>query len=648
MKYFKYIFFLNLFFIGSSSLFAQTWMWHPGHLAAYLQQVQREKSASRCVNVGYPGKFYTFTDTVYFKVNGKVIVKPRSQNGIAALFGTPDNVFVSEDGKNWTIPEYDSRYCNEQIRPECDVDSVVTIRPDRIIVLRNSEINGDRIHMYKNSVVLVDFKELEIGSVGLKVAGSGSLTATVGESVDEALNDNPSFFEQYPIKPYNLLNSGMAIDLPERALRYLKISCTEHCVISFVSFNARMRPVKRAMQFECSDSTMNRLFETGVKTIHTSMHNFYLDGVKRDYLPWAMDAIITAIGADRVFSDRQIDRNGLSLSLMPLNPKKSDWGIVDYPLHALIGLKEEYLRYGDISTSLMYRNRIDSQMAFYESMQDSNGFLHALPPSTGFIPGWARKNGPEDYGVATYAQIMLYENFRIAAFFATKWGERSLARHYRRKAEQLEKSIMEHFWDQSQGAFINGIRTNGEVDARISRHAQYWAILADLFPKGHIDTLFSQVLPPIPYYREYISYEKGYELLAYIKAGKTVEAYMLLNDVWGDWLQQGHTRFPENFSLDATVSQQLMFYDRPFGLSLCHGANGVPPIIVALYGIIGFSQDSEGESVYTIRPQLLHLDWARARIPVKEGFIDVYISKTGQYDVSYPKGCKVICLPLNT
>ena len=74
---------------------------------------------------------------------------------------------------------------------------------------------------------------------------------------------------------------------------------------------------------------------------------------------------------------------------------------------------------------------------------------------------------------------------------------------------------------------------------------------------------------------------------------------MLLNDVWGDWLQQGHTRFPENFSLDATVSQQLMFYDRPFGLSLCHGANGVPPIIVALYGIIGFSQDSEGESVYT-------------------------------------------------
>ena len=69
---------------------------------------------------------------------------------------------------------------------------------------------------------------------------------------------------------------------------------------------------------------------------------------------------------------------------------------------------------------------------------------------------------------------------------------------------------------------------------------------------------------------------------------------------------------------------------------------------MALYGIIGFSQDSEGESVYTIRPQLLHLDWARARIPVKEGFIDVYISKTGQYDVSYPKGCKVICLPLNT
>ena len=31
-------------------------------------------------------------------------------------------------------------------------------------------------------------------------------------------------------------------------------------------------------------------------TLHTSMHRFYLDGVKRDFLPWSMDALVSTGG----------------------------------------------------------------------------------------------------------------------------------------------------------------------------------------------------------------------------------------------------------------------------------------------------------------------------------------------------------------
>ena len=99
-------------------------------------------------------------------------------------------------------------------------------------------------------------------------------------------------------------------------------------------------------------------------------------------------------------------RKDINIALKPSKPINSDWGIIDYPQHALIRLKQDYMRYGDISTSLMFKERIIQHLALYESVQDVIGFLTATPPTSGFIPGWSRKIGPDDFGTATYAQMM--------------------------------------------------------------------------------------------------------------------------------------------------------------------------------------------------------------------------------------------------
>ena len=46
-----------------------------------------------------------------------------------------------------------------------------------------------------------------------------------------------------------------------------------------------MWPVEYQMQFETDDEYINNLFKMSSATLHTSMHRFYLDGVKRDFLP---------------------------------------------------------------------------------------------------------------------------------------------------------------------------------------------------------------------------------------------------------------------------------------------------------------------------------------------------------------------------
>ena len=106
-------------------------------------------------------------------------------------------------------------------------------------------------------------------------------------------------------------------------------------------------------------------------------------------------------------------------------------------------------------------------------------------------------------------------------------------------------------------------------------------------------------------------------------------------------MEQGHTRFPENFMLNASSAQQLVFYNHPYGLSLCHGANGVPVVMGALNGLVGFSQSSVKPNEYTIKPELLHLKWIHSRISVKEGYIVLKLNTKRESTIDIPVGCTV-------
>ena len=557
----------------------------------------------------------------------------------------PDEWQVSMDKEHWTIPESAVMYNKPGVLPDAPQDMTARIKPSQILPMRNAEMQGkDGISIGKNGYVLIDFFHLEIGTLTFQAKGKGTITVRVGETPEEALERDDKKLEQYPLAPVTLSEEGGTITLPERALRYVSLECDKGAEITSLRFDASLWPVEHQMQFETDDDYVNNLFKMSSATLHTSMHRFYLDGVKRDFLPWSMDALVSTLAGDYLFGDQQVSKNGISIALMPLDPQKSDIGIPDYPLHALFGLKQNYLRFGDLTTSLQYKDRIIQLLDFYASIVDENGFVHGNygDRQFGYTPGWSTYNGPARKGVAAYAQIMLYYNYVTGAYFADLWKESALADRYRKLARNLKKKIFEHFWDNDRKVFINGtMNDNVTVDKRISHHAQYWGILADIFPKEHYDNLFENVLPNLPNYYEVVSYEKGYEFLAYAKAGRIKELWDHIYGVFGDWMDQGHTRFPENFMMNASRARQLVFYNRPYGLSLCHGANGVPVVVGALNGLIGFSQSSMKTNEYTIKPELLHLKWIHSRIPVKEGYIVLKLNAEGESTIDIPAGCTV-------
>lgn len=666
------------------------YMWYPGQLAAFYQQQCARISKERCVNVGYPGKFFAKNNHAWFRkevrlkkesslcwegpsdivlyingvkqsVSGKQAILPAGRSSLlfevttddslpciilkGAGLENPDEWQVSMDKEHWTIPESAVMYNKPGVLPDAPQDMTARIKPLQILPMRNAEMQGkDGVSIGKNGYVLIDFFHLEMGALTFQAKGKGTITVRVGETPEEALERDDKKLEQYPLAPITLSEEGGTITLPERALRYVSLECDRGAEITSLRFDAALWPVEHQMQFETDDDYVNNLFKMSSATLHTSMHRFYLDGVKRDFLPWSMDALVSTLAGDYLFGDQQVSKNGISIALMPLDPQKSDIGIPDYPLHALFGLKQNYLRFGDLTTSLQYKDRIIQLLDFYASIVDENGFVHGNygDRQFGYTPGWSTYNGPARKGVAAYAQIMLYYNYVTGAYFADLWKESALADRYRKLARNLKKKIFEHFWDDDRKIFINGtMNDNVTVDKRISHHAQYWGILADIFPEEHYDNLFENVLPNLPNYYEVVSYEKGYEFLAYAKAGQIKELWDHIYGVFGDWMDQGHTRFPENFMMNASRARQLVFYNRPYGLSLCHGANGVPVVVGALNGLIGFSQSSMKTNEYTIRPELLHLKWIHSRIPVKEGYITMKLNAEGESIIDIPEGCTV-------
>lgn len=666
------------------------YMWYPGQLAAFYQQQCARISKERCVNVGYPGKFFAKNNHAWFRkevrlkkesslcwegpsdiilyingvkqsVSGKQVILPVGRSSLlfevttddslpciilkGAGLENPDEWQVSMDKEHWTIPESAVMYNKPGVLPDAPQDMTARIKPSQILPMRNAEMQGkDGISIGKNGYVLIDFFHLEIGTLTFQAKGKGTITVRVGETPEEALERDDKKLEQYPLAPVTLSEEGGTITLPERALRYVSLECDKGAEITSLRFDASLWPVEHQMQFETDDDYVNNLFKMSSATLHTSMHRFYLDGVKRDFLPWSMDALVSTLAGDYLFGDQQVSKNGISIALMPLDPQKSDIGIPDYPLHALFGLKQNYLRFGDLATSLQYKDRIIQLLDFYASIVDENGFVHGNygDRQFGYTPGWSTYNGPVRKGVAAYAQIMLYYNYVTGAYFADLWKESALADRYRKLARNLKKKIFEHFWDDDRKVFINGtMNDNVTVDKRISHHAQYWGILADIFPEEHYDNLFENILPNLPNYYEVVSYEKGYEFLAYAKAGRIKELWDHIYGVFGDWMDQGHTRFPENFMMNASCARQLVFYNRPYGLSLCHGANGVPVVVGALNGLIGFSQSSMKTNEYTIKPELLHLKWIHSRIPVKEGYIVLKLNAEGESTIDIPAGCTV-------
>lgn len=698
---------------ASSAAWAARWIWYPGQLAAHLHTKVSRAAFERVANIGYPGSFQRPEYEVWFRRNltlaaempvrwawplGRTRVRVNGREGditvSRAVFpagpveilvlqdlmlslpcfllegegvATGDGWEASLDGGHWVPAEFDQRPSVPGHFPDKDIDGHKRLLPRQVSRLVNAVEKGGGYDVGKDGELLLDFHEIELGTIELTASGAGELRVTVGESVEEASETDETKFEQLPLAPLRLHASRRQFALPERAIRFVRFHSTQPCRLEAVGMNARIYPVEYHGSFESSDARLNEIWKTGAATLHTCLHDAtILDAIKRDGLVWLFDQNIDFDATDCVFFDAAVVRNTLLTQTPPADAGLDRIGHFELLMYFVMGFGQDYLARGDISFSSRHRAPVIQVLDLFMRLQDERGFIPARafsPKKTNsggprvegvdylgeFYPDWAGKSDrgeqrPTDIdcaGTPAYAQMLILHCFETGALLARQWGEPALADRYAVQAARLRSNIVRAFWDGARGAFINGFDRSGGRDPRFSPHAQTWGILLGLVPDGKTAGIFSAVYDDPRCCSRNISMQAYYQLMAYTATGRFPKALAFLKKYWGWMLDNGFTRFIEDIRPDDGPRERLAFYGRPYGLSLNHGWSGATPVSLLMRGTLGLRILEPGYRLCEMRPNWKIFDWVRVSIPTPHGKLSLDYSRAKGAELQVPRGIAI-------
>jgi hypothetical protein len=643
------------------------WIWYPGQLAAYRHSRRIRLAMTRCAYVGYPANFRQPVTETYFRKRGTATreislrwagpvarirtslggrggdvtrregVLRAQESGIEVQidfaqslpclllegeeFSTGPLWEASLDGEHWVPAETGAG--GDPLRlPDAEREIVVALP-----VVCTVDPDGparDSYTVEPGQDLLLDFQETELGSLRFEARGQGDLTIQVGESVPETRDPDPKSFEQYPLPPIRLSDQADGISVSQRALRFARVSASGRAELRNVRFDASLWPAPEIGRFECSDAALNLIWKTAVATLRSNMHDFYLDGIRRDGLLWH-DGPLCLDAYERVFFDADLSRQTLIAETLPAHPSVRDTGIIDSPMYDVIGFEREFMVRGDASFSRMFRDRIEDILRFYASLQDRRGFISAANVEPyGFFPDWSatQQTGPDGHGTPAYGQMLLAATFAAAARLAGAWKDRAAQAGYQAQAARIRASIREAFWRAQEGIYINGFDRRGALDAKTTSFAQAFAVAFGVAKREEYPGLF-RFLDDESRRPAHYSLSQVVEMAAYAAAGRAAQAVKRLKSAWYPLVQQGYRRFFEDIEPAKDAPAQLAMYGRKYAASLCHAWAGAAPVIAISRGVLGVEPLEPGYAVCAISPQPCGLASARGAVPTLSGLIEM-------------------------
>ncbi|WPV01935.1 alpha-rhamnosidase [Mucilaginibacter sp. cycad4] len=418
-----------------------------------------------------------------------------------------------------------------------------------------------------------------------------------------------------------------------RTFRYIRLSVFTQdspLIIDDIFGTFTAYPFRLNSSLETEDEEMKKILDIGWRTARLDALETYMDCPYYEQLQYIGDTRIQALisyynsGDDRLARNaiNQMDHSRIAEGLtFSRHPSFTPQVISTFSLW-YIGVLHDYWMYrpdNDFIKDKLPGER--SVLDFFNRYQQADGSLRNVP-YWNFVD-WAKgknwKQGVPPIGKSGGSAILdlqLLLAYQLAADMEAKLGLASFATLYKGKAEQLKKSIREHYWDRFKQLYAD----NEDKDL-FSQHTNSLAILAGLGNKSEWLAISKKILKDSSLTACTI-YFKYYLHQALVKAGLGND-YMNWLDIWRKNISNGLTTWAETSDLDYTRSD-------------CH-AWGASPNIEFYRTVLGIDSYAPGFTKVKIEPHLGNSSWndIGGEIPHPKGKISVkYLHKANYQDIN--------------
>lgn len=650
------------------------WIYSPGSLEAWLFDRTRREAFSTCLHVGHPGRYQTYQPMLYARrrfvlaavptsvpcrlyfggllhwtANKRIVVhasgtaRPHPTSADLAPFLSPgENLFkirITADGEP-PVFLMDSTLLQSDGEWEVSVDEQTWARP------RCFPFEGDQCFPHQEELpeLPVSLSRDQdgtyqagvevLGRVAVEAGGEGSVSVFAGESREEALSTEDNAREQV-VPVLKVAGDGRYSTETKLAFRHLRLAPGPGVEIHDASVSAAFYPAQYRGAFACSDRRLTSIWMHATYTLRACMQLTFVDGLKRDRLPWVGDLYVCNLGNFHSFFEKAISEYSLA-ALAGQYPAEADLnGTITYSLFWVMALRDHALHFGDstfLQSLLPGCRRLLSEIG---RKADETGLL----PTDRFR--WVYVDWAEvpTKGTSSFLSFLYIMALDAAAQLHELTGDRAVAGVFARQADALRAVCRELFWDPGRKVFVDHAEA-GRQGTHFGRQSNALAVLSgvcaaaqrpDLLRGVFMNTLVAPVGTP---------YMLFFEARALAMCGARGEMAAMIREYWGSMLDAGGSTFWEAHNQSLEGTEHYAFYGRKFGKSLCHAWSSGPLHLLSA-DLFGLQPLKLGWKEFSLDPLPCGLEWACTETPTPQGPIRIRMER-GETTVRFPQGTTLV------
>ncbi len=386
-------------------------------------------------------------------------------------------------------------------------------------------------------------------------------------------------------------------------------------------------PVEYQGRFECSDESLNQIWDISAHTLKLCMEDTFTDCPLYEQTLWVGDARNESLFAYGVFAATDIAKRCIKLAAQSLerfemvgSQVPSSWHCILPAWSFLWGISVwDYYWYTGDETFLK-----EMWPAIYKNLKNASNHINAdglFSADFWNFFDWA--------GIDQDHPTVLHNSMFMIGAIDNAMQCGCVLGHEKQNAElsktrTILKDGVNRLWDEAKQAYPDSIHKDGTVSPSVCQHTSFLALLYDISEPDETDILMKNVLHTS---NETVKVGSPFAILyLYEMLEKFGRNDIILKSIYASFLpmlKAGATTVWESFNV-GTLS-----HDEFPTRSHCHGWSSVPLYFLQRI-VLGIRPTSPGCESFEISPYVTDLEWARGTYATPKGPVEVSWHKNGE------------------